>query len=149
MREKGREMEEEEKRKRRKGRKENGRRERRRRMMRCGKEMDRNGKKRAGVERARARKKKVGCESRYNRGSQGVARFDFDVQLKVHFPLSRHFAVFEEYRWKTFARTAEVFQPRENFQTCNVAPWLGCAHLSCERARAWANGQEKESSNTR
>lgn len=92
-------------------------------------------KERVWRERARE-KKKVGCESRYNRGSQGVARFDFDVQLKVHFPLSRHFAVFEEYRWKTFARTAEVFQSRENFQTCNVAPWLGCAHLSCERARA-------------
>lgn len=113
--------------------------ERRRRVTRCGKEMDgeMDGEKKGGCgERARARKKK-GRLRRYNRESGlGVARFDFDVQLKVHFPLSRHFAVFEEYRWKTFARTAQVFQPRENFQTCDVAPWLGCAHLSCERARA-------------
>lgn len=100
MREKGREMEEGGKGKETKG--EKRKRTKGKKKTRCGKEMNRDGKKRAGVERARARKKKVGCESRYNRGSQGVARFDFDVQLKVHFPLSRHFAVFEECRWKTF-----------------------------------------------
>lgn len=34
---------------------------------------------------------RVTIEAREPRGR----RFDFDVQLKVHFPLSRHFAIFE------------------------------------------------------
>lgn len=103
---------------------------------RCGKEMDRDGKKRAGVERARARKKKVGCESRYNRGSQGVARFDFDVQLKVHFPLSRHFAVFEECRWKTFCPNGWSLPAPWKFSDMQRGSMVGlCAPVVREGAR--------------